>query len=66
MTDYVTGKLTYEEMRDQLEVAIHQFAKRQMTWIRGMERRGLTIIPIQPADTPAETAELILSEYSKR
>lgn len=66
VTDYVTGKLTYEEMRDQLEVAIHQFAKRQMTWIRGMERRGLTITPIQPADTPAATAELILSEYSKR
>ena len=66
VTDYVTGKLTYEEMRERLEVAIHQFAKRQMTWIRGMERRGLTITPIQPADTPAETAELILSEYSKR
>ena len=37
------GKLTYEEMFTQLETAIHQFAKRQMTWFRGMERRGFTI-----------------------
>ena len=33
----------YEEMFSQLEIAIHQFAKRQMTWFRGMERRGFTI-----------------------
>lgn len=43
LTLYVTGKLTYEEMFHQLEIAIHQFAKRQMTWFRGMERRGFTI-----------------------
>lgn len=43
LTLYVTGKLTYEEMFNQLEIAIHQFAKRQMTWFRGMERRGFTI-----------------------
>lgn len=43
LTLYVTGKLTYEEMFSQLEIAIHQFAKRQMTWFRGMERRGFTI-----------------------
>lgn len=43
LTLYVTGKLTYEEMYSQLEIAIHQFAKRQMTWFRGMERRGFTI-----------------------
>ena len=43
LTLYVTGQLTYEEMFNQLEIAIHQFAKRQMTWFRGMERRGFTI-----------------------
>ena len=43
VTEYVIGKLTREEMFRQLEIAIHQFAKRQMTWFRGMERRGFTI-----------------------
>ena len=43
LTLYVTGKLNYEEMFKQLEIAIHQFAKRQMTWFRGMERRGIKI-----------------------
>ena len=43
LTEYVTGKLSYEEMFRQLEIAIHQFAKRQMTWFRGMERRGFKI-----------------------
>lgn len=43
LTLYCIGKLSYEEMVSQLEIAIHQFAKRQMTWFRGMERRGCTI-----------------------
>lgn len=43
VTLHVTGALAYEEMFRQLEIAIHQFAKRQMTWFRGMERRGFTI-----------------------
>ena len=43
LTLYVIGELTYEEMFNGLEIAIHQFAKRQMTWFRGMERRGFTI-----------------------
>ena len=43
LTLYVLGELTYQEMVNQLEIAIHQFAKRQMTWFRGMERRGFTI-----------------------
>lgn len=43
LTLYVTGKLSYDEMFSQLEIAIHQFAKRQMTWFRGMERRGIKI-----------------------
>ncbi|MDE6831335.1 MAG: tRNA (adenosine(37)-N6)-dimethylallyltransferase MiaA [Muribaculaceae bacterium] len=43
LTLHVIGELTYEEMFTQLETAIHQFAKRQMTWFRGMERRGLHV-----------------------
>ena len=43
VTEYVIGRLSYDEMFRQLEIAIHQFAKRQMTWFRGMERRGFTI-----------------------
>ena len=43
LTLYIIGQLTYEEMVTQLEIAIHQFAKRQMTWFRGMERRGFRI-----------------------
>lgn len=43
VTMYLIGELSYEEMRRQLEIAIHQFAKRQMTWFRGMEKRGLHI-----------------------
>ena len=43
VTQYVIGQMTYDEMFSQLEIAIHQFAKRQMTWFRGMERRGTHI-----------------------
>ncbi len=43
LTEYVIGKTTYEQMVSGLEIAIHQFAKRQMTWFRGMERRGFKI-----------------------
>ena len=43
VTLYLIGQLTFEEMRAQLATAIHQFAKRQMTWFRGMERKGIRI-----------------------
>jgi tRNA dimethylallyltransferase len=43
LTQYIIGELSYEKMFSQLETAIHQFAKRQMTWFRGMERRGFNI-----------------------
>ena len=43
LTEYITGVTTYDEMFQHLEIAIHQFAKRQMTWFRGMERRGFKI-----------------------
>ena len=43
VTLYLTGELSYDQMRTQLATAIHQFAKRQMTWFRGMERKGIRI-----------------------
>jgi len=43
LTQYLINQLTYDEMVTQLNIAIHQFAKRQMTWFRGMERRGMKI-----------------------
>ena len=43
VTQYILGELNYDEMFSSLEIAIHQFAKRQMTWFRGMEKRGLHI-----------------------
>ena len=55
LTLHATGQLTYEEMFRQLEIAIHQFAKRQMTWFRGMERRG---IPIQWVTPPSKDINL--------
>ena len=43
VTLYIMGELTFDEMKSRLAIAIHQFAKRQMTWFRGMERRGIRI-----------------------
>ena len=43
ITLYLTGKISYQEMKRDLEIAIHQFAKRQMTWFRGMEKKGIKI-----------------------
>lgn len=50
VTLYCIGELSYEEMFRQLEIAIHQFAKRQMTWFRGMERRGIEIHWMKPEE----------------
>ena len=54
VTEYILGKSTFEEMHRSLEIAIHQFAKRQMTWFRGMERRGFTIHWIDAAESMEE------------
>ena len=43
ITLFITGRMNYDEMFRSLETAIHQYAKRQMTWFRGMERRGIKI-----------------------
>jgi tRNA dimethylallyltransferase len=61
VTEYVVGKTSYEEMFRQLEIAIHQFSKRQMTWFRGMERRGYTIHWIDAAQSMDEKVEAIIS-----
>lgn len=65
LTLYAIGQLTYEEMFSQLETAIHQFAKRQMTWFRGMERRGLSVHWIDaalPMEKKLEQIENLLKQ----
>ena len=60
VTEYVIGHISYDEMVERLEIAIHQFAKRQMTWFRGMERRGVTIHWINGEDTMEHRVEQIM------
>lgn len=65
LTLYAIGQLSYNEMFTQLEIAIHQFAKRQMTWFRGMERRGTHINWIDaalPMDGKLRHAEEIIAK----
>ena len=59
LTLYAIGEMSYEEMFRQLEIAIHQFAKRQMTWFRGMERRGIEIHWMKLEDVSAAAIENI-------
>ena len=59
LTLHITGELSYGEMFRQLEIAIHQFAKRQMTWFRGMEKRGTKIHWLDGHLTPEEKLEKI-------
>ena len=65
VTQYVIGQLSYEEMVIQLEIAIHQFAKRQMTWFRGMERKGSTIHWVNAAWETARKIDTILELLTK-
>ena len=61
VTEHLIGKLSYDEMFRQLEIAIHQFAKRQMTWFRGMERRGFTIHWVNAAQKMEDKVEEIMN-----
>lgn len=61
LTLFITGKLSLKDMTEQLEIAIHQFAKRQMTWFRGMERRGIKINWLNALDEVEENVEKILA-----
>lgn len=66
VTQYVIGELEYDEMISQLEIAIHQFAKRQMTWFRGMERRGFEINWIDydlPMEEKVDKAVRLFAEF---
>ena len=65
LTLYCIGKLTYNEMFNQLETAIHQFAKRQMTWFRGMERRGTPIHWIDASQPLEDKVEQVLDLIRK-
>ena len=60
VTEYAIGRIGYDEMFTRLEIAIHQFAKRQMTWFRGMERRGLAIHWIDATLPVAEKVDRII------
>ena len=65
ITEYIIGRLTYDEMFERLEIAIHQFAKRQMTWFRGMERRGFTIHwidALQPMEEKVKEIRRLMEE----
>ena len=69
LTLHVIGKLSYQEMVDQLEIAIHQFAKRQMTWFRGMERRGTKIHWIdysEPSDAKIAIVSRLYDEFKAK
>lgn len=69
LTEYIIGHTTYDEMVERLEIAIHQFAKRQMTWFRGMERRGHTIRWIDatlPTDEKVDIIEQWIKEQEKQ
>ena len=63
LTEFLIGHLSYDEMFRQLEIAIHQFAKRQMTWFRGMERRGFKIHWID-ATLPMEDKVKLIMNYA--
>ncbi|MCQ2226644.1 MAG: tRNA (adenosine(37)-N6)-dimethylallyltransferase MiaA [Bacteroidales bacterium] len=61
LTLYATGNMTFDQMKAELEIAIHQFAKRQMTWFRGMERRGTHIEWIDAALPMEEKLDKVLA-----
>ena len=69
VTLYVIGQLSYDDMVSQLEIAIHQFAKRQMTWFRGMERRGIKIHWLScdlPMEERIEKAKFLWTDFVKK
>ena len=63
VTEFLIGQTTYDEMFQRLEIAIHQFAKRQMTWFRGMERRGFHIHWIDAIRPMDEKVNMIVEQW---
>jgi tRNA dimethylallyltransferase len=64
MTQHLTGQLTFQQMFDGLNVAIHQFAKRQMTWFRRMEKQDIDIHWLDGYMPLDEKIEIILNWYN--
>lgn len=62
---YITGVLSYQDLFSQLEIAIHQFAKRQMTWFRGMEKRGIKVNWLNALDDTDENVQKMLNAISQ-
>ena len=62
VTEYVVGAISFDEMFSRLEIAIHQFAKRQMTWFRGMERRGFHIHSVEAVRLPERPTSKVVDE----
>ncbi len=63
VTLYLTGELTYDEMFEKLNTSIHRFAKRQMTWFRGMERRGIKINWLDAFEPDEKKIEKVLAFF---
>ena len=66
ITLFITGKIKYDEMVKELEIAIHQFAKRQMTWFRGMEKRGIKIHWLDSEMPLTEKTEQVIALLVKK
>jgi tRNA dimethylallyltransferase len=65
LTQYIIGEITFDEMFNQLETAIHRFAKRQMTWFRGMERKGFKIYWLDGYAPMKEKTDRVLTLLKK-
>lgn len=65
LTQYIIGELSYDDMFRKLEIAIHQFAKRQMTWFRGMKKRGIPIYWLPEKWSMEEKLKTIMQRLSK-
>lgn len=66
ITQHLIGELSYDEMINQLNIAIHQFAKRQMTWFRGMERRGVKIHWIKESNPREKNVKEVIELFHKQ
>lgn len=65
ITLFVIGEITFAEMSERLEIAIHQFSKRQMTWFRGMEKRGIKLHYVDAMMTEGEQVKYILNLFEQ-
>ena len=66
VTLYAIGEMTYEDMFEKLNIAIRQFAKRQMTWFRGMERRGIKLNWIDASQPLEQQVSMVIETWEKQ